>query len=74
MLDIHRKILINEDFLYLKSFCLILFIISFLLITKIDYHCKSKKELLLKYDKYYDEFVQAINDLISDGEVTPDEP
>ena len=38
------------------------------------YHCKSKKELLLKYDKYYDEFVQAINDLISDGEVTPDEP
>ena len=37
------------------------------------YHCKSKKELLLKYDKYYDEFVQAINDLISDGEVTPDE-
>ena len=38
------------------------------------YHCKSKKELLLKYDKYYDEFVQAINDLISDGEVIPDEP
>ena len=38
------------------------------------YHCKSKKELLLKYDKYYDEFVRAINDLISDGEVTPDEP
>ena len=38
------------------------------------YHCKSKKELLLKYDKYYAEFVQAINDLISDGEVTPDEP
>ena len=38
------------------------------------YHCKSKKELLLKYDKYYDEFVQAINDLISDGKVTPDEP
>lgn len=38
------------------------------------YHCKSKKELLLKYDKYYDEFVQAINDLISDSEVTPDEP
>ena len=38
------------------------------------YHCKSKKELLLKYDKYYDEFVQAINDLISDGEATPDEP
>ena len=38
------------------------------------YDCKSKKELLLKYDKYYDEFVQAINDLISDGEVTPDEP
>ena len=38
------------------------------------YHCKSKKELLLKYDKYYDEFVQAINDLISDGEVTSDEP
>ena len=38
------------------------------------YHYKSKKELLLKYDKYYDEFVQAINDLISDGEVTPDEP
>ena len=38
------------------------------------YHCKSKKELLLKYDKYYDEFVQAINDLISDGEVTPDDP
>ena len=37
------------------------------------YHCKSKKELLLKYDKYYDEFVQAINDLISDGEVTSDE-
>ena len=37
------------------------------------YHCKSKKELLLKYDKYYAEFVQAINDLISDGEVTPDE-
>ena len=38
------------------------------------YHCKSKKELLLKYDKYYAEFVQAINDLISDGEATPDEP
>lgn len=37
------------------------------------YHCKSKKELLLKYDKYYAEFVQAINDIISDGEVTPDE-
>lgn len=37
------------------------------------YHCKSKKELLLKYDKYYDEFVQAINNLISDGEVTPNE-
>ena len=37
------------------------------------YHCKSKKELLLKYDKYYDEFVQAINDLISDGEVTSNE-
>ena len=37
------------------------------------YHCKSKKELLLKYDQYYDEFVQAINDLISDGEVTSDE-
>lgn len=37
------------------------------------YHCKSKKELLLKYDKYYAEFIQAINDLISDGEVTPDE-
>ena len=37
------------------------------------YHCKSKKELLLKYDKYYAEFVQAINDLISDGEVTSDE-
>ena len=37
------------------------------------YHCKSKKELLLKYDKYYAEFVQAINNLISDGEVTPNE-
>lgn len=37
------------------------------------YHCKSKKELLLKYDKYYAEFVQVINNLISDGEVTPDE-
>lgn len=37
------------------------------------YHCKSKKELLLKYDKYYAEFAQAINDLISDGEVTSDE-
>lgn len=38
------------------------------------YHCKSKKELLLKYDKYYAEFVQVINDLLSDGEVIPDEP
>lgn len=37
------------------------------------YHCKSKKELLLKYDKYYSEFIQAINDLLSDGEVTSNE-
>ena len=31
------------------------------------YHCKSKKELLLKYDKYYAEFVKAINDLLSES-------
>ena len=31
------------------------------------YHCKSKKEVLLKHDKYYTEFVKAINDLLSEG-------
>lgn len=31
------------------------------------HHCKSKKELLLKCDKYYAEFVQVVNDLLSEG-------
>lgn len=31
------------------------------------HHCKSKKELLLKCDKYYTDFVQAINTLLSEG-------
>ena len=31
------------------------------------YHCKSKKEVLLKHDKYYTEFVKAINDLLSES-------
>lgn len=33
------------------------------------YHCKSKKELLLKYDKYFKEFVQVINSLLAESEV-----
>ena len=31
------------------------------------HHCKSKKELLLKCDKYYAEFVKVVNDLLSEG-------
>ena len=31
------------------------------------HHCKSKKELLLKCDKYYAEFVQVVDDLLSGG-------
>ena len=31
------------------------------------HHCKSKKELLLKCDKYYAEFVQVVDDLLSEG-------
>ena len=31
------------------------------------HHCKSKKELLLKCDKYYAEFMQVVNDLLSEG-------
>lgn len=37
------------------------------------YHCKDKKQLLLKYDKYYSEFVQAVNNLLSESEVIPGE-
>lgn len=37
------------------------------------YRCKSKKQLLLKYDKYYSEFAQTVNNLLSESEAIPNE-
>lgn len=38
---------------------------------KTRYHCKSKKDVLLKCDKYYKEFAKAVNQLLSKGETSP---